>query len=707
MAWIEIHNESQKELDQFEKWKIRHKELIGYVHQKQGELFPDEASIEDADEDVIPAEFLDKAEEKELKRDEFDIPGLLNDAYNDLDQLVVFLTELKSFKPKQDKKLTALIQLLSKNSILKEHKVLIFTEYMTTARYLAKQLQDNGIEGVEELDSTRNIKNRGLVIKRFSPYYNGSSSGELAEAGQEEIRVLISTDVLSEGLNLQDCTRLINYDIHWNPVRLMQRIGRVDRRLNLDTEARIIADHPDQEKLRGTTAYWNFLPPDDLETLLGLYRRVSHKTLRISKTLGIEGGKLLKEDDDYEDLRNFTELCEGVISPLEALDLELQKLLRDHPDLEARLDDFPHRVFSGREHPSKDAKAVFFCYARPVHTESGSDTPLTMGEGQGEGSGGLVTRGMGGGNIATGGMGSGGASSGGGWSCEPGDIHWNPVRLMQRIGRVDRRLNLDTEARIIADHPDQEKLRGTTAYWNFLPPDDLETLLGLYRRVSHKTLRISKTLGIEGGKLLKEDDDYEDLRNFTELCEGVISPLEALDLELQKLLRDHPDLEARLDDFPHRVFSGREHPSKDAKAVFFCYARPVHTESGSDTPLTMGEGQGEGSGGLVTRGMGGGNIATGGMGSGGASSGGGWSCEPGDIQWYLYSMSEGEIIEDPAAIAEFIRSAQDTTRTCIMEHADLITMRKKMDTHIKNTYLKKVQAPAGIKPVLKCWMELN
>ena len=69
-------------------------------------------------------------------------------------------------------------------------------------------------------------------LARFSPYYNGTSSVALRQQGNDEIRVLISTDVLSEGLNLQDASRMINYDIHWNPVRLMQRIGRVDRRMN-------------------------------------------------------------------------------------------------------------------------------------------------------------------------------------------------------------------------------------------------------------------------------------------------------------------------------------------------------------------------------------------------------------------------------------------------------------------------------------------
>jgi len=123
--------------------------------------------------------------------------------------------------------------------------------------------------------------------------------------------VLISTDVLSEGLNLQDATRVINYDLHWNPVRLMQRVGRVDRRMNPEVEARLLADHPDQAPLRGRVAYWNFLPLDELDELLRLYGKVSHKTLRISKTFGIEGQKLLRPEDDFEALRNFNHLMKA------------------------------------------------------------------------------------------------------------------------------------------------------------------------------------------------------------------------------------------------------------------------------------------------------------------------------------------------------------------------------------------------------------
>ena len=287
----------------------------------------------------------------------------------DLDQIASFLKELDKFKPSQDKKLQALLALLKKDPVLNKHKVLIFSEFMTTARYLKQQLVEAGIEGVEEIDSGSKA-DRGEVITRFSPYYNGSSSAELAAQGKTEIRVLVSTDVLSEGLNLQDATRIINYDLHWNPVRLMQRIGRVDRRLDPEIEARIVADHPDHQPLRGETAYWNFLPPEELDELLRLFRTVSKKTLRISKTFGIEGRKLLTPEDDYQALKEFTDAYEGTLSPVEAMHLELQALFRDQPDLEAQLKALPGKVFSGKQHPRPGTRAVFFCYALPARPVS-------------------------------------------------------------------------------------------------------------------------------------------------------------------------------------------------------------------------------------------------------------------------------------------------------------------------------------------------
>ena len=153
---------------------------------------------------------------------------------------------------------------------------------------------------------------------------------------------------MSEGLNLQDATRLINYDIHWNPVRLMQRIGRVDRRMNPAVEAALVADHPEQKKLRGKVKYWNFLPPDELNPLLTLYTRVTHKVLRISHVFGIEGRKLLTPEDDLNALREFNKDYEGTPSKLEEMRLEYRGLLGADPTLEARLNGLPGKSSAGR-----------------------------------------------------------------------------------------------------------------------------------------------------------------------------------------------------------------------------------------------------------------------------------------------------------------------------------------------------------------------
>ncbi len=361
LAWAEKHSETPGERRRLEQWKARHSELTGFVHQRQVMLWGDDRE-EDAEEDLITEEMLEQVER--LDRELFDVPEILNDTFGDLDQIVQFLEELKKFEPKHDDKLKALLKLLTTDRVLKKYKLLIFSEFADTARYLHCELVAAGISGVEQIDSGSK-KSRGDVIRRFAPYYNGASSAELAAEGETEIRILISTDMLSEGLNLQDATRMINYDLHWNPVRLMQRIGRVDRRLNPQVEERIVADHPDQRTLRGNITYWNFLPPEELNELLTLYKTVTQKTLQISKTFGIEGRKLLKPDDDYEALREFNEGYEGQTTVEEGMRLELQRLLDADPGLAERIAALPGRVFSGKEHPTPGAKAVFFCYRLP------------------------------------------------------------------------------------------------------------------------------------------------------------------------------------------------------------------------------------------------------------------------------------------------------------------------------------------------------
>lgn len=361
LAFIEVNSQDEADEKRLNEWKEQHADLLGITRQReldlQGETDPEAVEFED----LVPPELLEKIEP--LPPEDYKIGEMLAECYRDLTQVVNFLKETKKFESAQDDKLKKLIRLL-KSKDLKDQKVLVFTEFADTGRYLVRELRAAGIEGVEGVDSGTK-GNRADVIRRFAPYYNGADFAEIAESNKKEITVLISTDVLSEGLNLQDATRMMNYDIHWNPVRLMQRIGRVDRRMNPEVEERLISDHPHLKPSRGKVSFWNFLPPAELNSLLSLYRTVTRKTLLISETLGIEHGQLLRPDDDYKVLEEFNANYEGSRTTTEDMHLELQDLLRENEGLEQTLDNLPGSLFSGRKKISKGTLAVFFCFGLP------------------------------------------------------------------------------------------------------------------------------------------------------------------------------------------------------------------------------------------------------------------------------------------------------------------------------------------------------
>jgi Helicase conserved C-terminal domain/PLD-like domain len=360
LAFLQVHSESDAEKKRLERWKIQNEAVLGFAFQIHLNLWGDED--EDPDEDIVPLEFLEAV--TRLDRKDYNVSEMIQETFLDLDQIVQFLNEVRKFKPADDDKLQKLIRLLNSKELAGQ-KVLIFTEFADTARYLHRELKKAGIEGLGQVDSATK-GSRADVIQRFSPYYNGMTSADLAKKGREEIRVLISTDVLSEGLNLQDASRMINYDIHWNPVRLMQRIGRVDRRMSPEVEDRLVRDHPDVAPSRGIVSFWNFLPPGELNAILTLFKTVTQKTLLISKTLGIEGKKLFTPDDDFDALKEFNHAYEGTKTAVEAMHLEYQALIQEDPGLEAVLGQLPGATFSGRQRPTKGVRGLFFCYALPA-----------------------------------------------------------------------------------------------------------------------------------------------------------------------------------------------------------------------------------------------------------------------------------------------------------------------------------------------------
>jgi superfamily II DNA/RNA helicase len=149
---------------------------------------------------------------------------------------------------------------------LNHGKRLIFTQYADTAQYLFWNLNPGGKrDDIEVIFS--GDKSKARVVGRFAPKANPEYR---RSPGESELTTVIATDVLAEGLNLQDCDKIINYDLHWNPVRLIQRFGRIDR---------IGSDH---DVVYG----FNFLPETGIDRELGLRQKLQNRIQEIHDTIG-------------------------------------------------------------------------------------------------------------------------------------------------------------------------------------------------------------------------------------------------------------------------------------------------------------------------------------------------------------------------------------------------------------------------------------
>lgn len=335
----------------FEVWHTENQDLYNTLETHRKERFGHDE--EDEEEGDLP---LTTYEQKKLNQVRQDLKAFgknenkwLETLVQDIDVLSALLGGLYTVNnPSTDAKLIAFIEKIKGNKGLHTKKFVVFSEFKDTARYLETELKRHfGANEIIEVDSGRNVKNREWIIKRFAPHYNCENQDELAKALQEPIRILISTDVLSEGLNLQDANQIVNYDLHWNPVRLMQRIGRVDRRM--DTTKPVTYDK---------VHVFNFLPPADLERILQLYTRVSGKLISINKTLGIEA-PVLTADDDFKAMDFYQNLGDFTMSPQERVRLKAHELEAKHPELWSESQRFPNRIYSGKK--SKGQK-LFLAY---------------------------------------------------------------------------------------------------------------------------------------------------------------------------------------------------------------------------------------------------------------------------------------------------------------------------------------------------------
>ena len=199
---------------------------------------------------------------------DFDLQKLRAHITHDIDLFQKILKLVSPITPDKDAKLQTLKSRLAEKP-LRGAKRLIFTQYADTATYLFDNLNPDGRDPEIEVIFSGD-KSKDKLVGRFAPKANPEYRFAKGEA---ELMTVIATDVLAEGLNLQDCDNIINYDLHWNPVRLIQRFGRIDR---------IGSEH---EQIFG----YNFLPETKLDkNLIRIYGQHSLKDTSVRRSLDAE-----------------------------------------------------------------------------------------------------------------------------------------------------------------------------------------------------------------------------------------------------------------------------------------------------------------------------------------------------------------------------------------------------------------------------------
>ena len=155
---------------------------------------------------------------------DFDVNAWIEDLDTDFRVLEGIIRRVEGIVPDDDDKLAALRDFLDRPEV-RTGKVLIFSEAETTIEYLYRQLNPGGRDStIARLSGGFGDAER--IVKRFSPKANLSKRETIPGP---EIRILLATDIVSEDRTSRDCARVLNYDLHWNPVRIIQRFGRVDR----------------------------------------------------------------------------------------------------------------------------------------------------------------------------------------------------------------------------------------------------------------------------------------------------------------------------------------------------------------------------------------------------------------------------------------------------------------------------------------------
>ena len=263
--------------------------------------------------------------------------SLQKDLADDAHALLEILGQYGTWEAEKDEKLNALEALLTQSH--PGDKVLIFTQFADTVRYLKETLSARGITQLAEV--TGDAPNPTELAWRFSPVSNNRGHT------QNELQVLISTDILSEGQNLQDCSIVVNYDLPWAIIRLVQRAGRVDR---IGQAAENIL-------------CYSFLPAEGVDRIINLRARVLARLHENAEVVGTDEAFFEEEDDKKAILDLYNEQA-GLLDDELDNDVDLasyayqiwKNAITQDPQLEGIVSKLPSVVYSTRPHTPKDTE---------------------------------------------------------------------------------------------------------------------------------------------------------------------------------------------------------------------------------------------------------------------------------------------------------------------------------------------------------------
>ncbi|CAN5703550.1 helicase-related protein [soil metagenome] len=282
------------------------------------------------------------------------IEELAADLQADCDALLGILDRCGAWDPSRDAKLAALEKLVRTKH--KNEKVLVFSQFADTVEYLKANLTARGVTALDAV--TGDTENPTAAVWRFSPVSNDKRS---AVGPKSETRVLLTTDTLSEGQNLQDCHVCVSFDLPWAIIRLIQRAGRVDR---IGQQAEDVL-------------CYTFLPADGVERIIRLRSRVAERLRANAEVIGTDEAFLDKRAE-----RAIVDLYHekaGVLDGEDASEVDLasyayqiwKNAIDADPTVASRIPALPHVVFGTRPHlPADGAPEGVLVYMR---TPQGND----------------------------------------------------------------------------------------------------------------------------------------------------------------------------------------------------------------------------------------------------------------------------------------------------------------------------------------------